>query len=331
MNHVTMKDIAKKAQVSVNTVSRALNDKPDISETTKEKIQEIAKQLNYKRNILARNLRTTKTKTIGVVISDNSNPFFAKVLKGIQDATNGQGYQIILCNTEEKYEKEEEAVRLLLELRIAGLLITPTQARIDNLLELKQLGVPFVLLARKIENIMANYVVCDDVPGAYIATSYIIQQGHRKIAFLGGLSGISDAKGRLEGYKQALSENQVEFNPFLVRAGCFDPETGYEAMKQILMEQERPTAVFCFSDYVAMGAIKAIQEKQLEIPEDIAVVGYDDIEFATYLKIPLTTIKNPKYSMGVEATKLLLGIIEGKITQPQQVILKPELTIRESC
>jgi LacI family transcriptional regulator len=326
-----MKDIAKKAQVSVNTVSRALNDKPDISEPTKEKIQEIAKQLNYKRNILARNLRTTKTKTIGVVISDNSNPFFAKVLKGIQDATNGHGYQIILCNTEEKYEKEEEAIQLLIELRVAGLLITPTQTRIDNLLELKQLGVPFVLLARKMENIMTNYVVCDDVEGAYIATSYIIQQGHRKIAFLGGLSFLSDAKGRLKGYKQALSEKQLEFNPSLVRVGYFNPETGYEAMKQILMEQERPTAVFCFSDYVAMGAIKAIQEKQLEIPYDIAVVGYDDIEFATYLKIPLTTIKNPQYSMGVEATGLLLSIIEGKITQPQQVILKPELKIRESC
>lgn len=331
MNHVTMKDIAKKAQVSVNTVSRALNDKPDISETTKKKVREIAKQLNYKRNILARNVRTSKTKTIGVVISDNSNPFFAKVLKGIEDTTNKQDYQIILCNTEEKCEKEARSVNLLLELRVAGLLITPTQASIKHILELKKLGIPFVLLSRKIEDIITNYVICDDVLGAYLATNHIIKQGHKKIAYLSGSAEISDAKERLRGYKQALFENSIEFNPLFVKIGCMNPETGYKAMKEILTEQQLPTAVFCFSDYVAMGAIKAIEEKKYRIPMDIAIVGYDDVEFAQYLKVPLTTIKNPQYSIGVEAAKLLIGIIEDDISQLHQVVLKPELVIRESC
>lgn len=331
MNRVTMKDIAKIAQVSVNTVSRALNDKPDISKATKERIREVAKQLNYKRNVLAKNLRTSKTEIIGVVVSDNSNPFFARVLKGIEDTTNERGYQIILCNTEERYEKEEKSVHLLLELRVAGLLITPTQANTEHIIELKRLGVPFVLLSRKMEDMITNYVICDDALGAYLATNHIVKQGHKRIAYLGGSAEISDAKERLRGYRQALLENNIEPDPLLIKAGCMNPETGYRAMKEILAGQQCPTAVFCFSDYVAIGAIKAIEEKRYRIPADVAVVGYDDIEFAPYLRVPLTTIRNPQYSIGVEAAKLLIGIIEDDISQPHQVVLKPELVIRESC
>jgi DNA-binding LacI/PurR family transcriptional regulator len=148
---------------------------------------------------------------------------------------------------------------------------------------------------------------------------------------LNGLAGTSDAKERLEGYKQALAEKGIVFNPAWVRMGCFNPETGYRAMKPLLMEVERPTAVFCFSDYVAMGVIGAIKEQRLEIPGDMAVVGFDDIEFAEYLAVPLTTIRNPQYHIGVEATKLLLGIIEEDIEEPQQIVLTPELVLRVSC
>jgi len=330
----TMKDIAREAGVSINTVSRALNGKPDVNEDTKKRILEIADRLNYVPNFLAKGLVTKNTRTIGVIVSDNANPFFARMIKGIEDYARSRGYNIILCNTDERYEKEEEAVRLLREKRVDGLLITltPAQKERTDILELKRTGVPFVLLNRHMDDIMTDYVINDNVYGAYLAVSHLAKLGHKRIGYISGPSQISSVRERLEGYRKALFENNIEFDNSLVKGSNLKMEGGYRLMKEFLELENRPTAVFTYSDFLAIGALKALKEAKLQVPKDIALVGYDDIEFSSLLEVPLTTVHQPRYRIGEEGAKILINRIEGKDSEGlHQIILKPELVIRESA
>lgn len=328
---VTMEEIAKKAKVSINTVSRALSNRGEVSIPTRDKILKIAKELNYMPNYFAKGFRTAKTKILGAIIIDNSDPSFAVMLRGIQNMAEGRGYHIILYNSGGEYQKEAQAIKLLLGLRTMGLLINPTQASVDDILEVKERGIPFVLLCRRIENVVTNYVISDNEKGAYIATSYMIKKGYRQIAFLNAFPNCSDAVERLRGYQKALAKNGIKFNSLLLKWGCINSDSGYEKMKDFIRENKKVEALFCFSDYVALGAIRALEEKGFRIPEDIGVVSYDDIEFAMYSRIPLTTISASSQYLGEKAAQILIDIIEEKISEPQQVIIKPELVIRKSC
>jgi len=329
----TMKDVAREGGVSINTVSRALNGKPDVNKDTKKRILEIADRLNYVPNFLAKGLVTKNTKTIGVIVSDNANPFFARIIKGTEDFARSKGYNIILCNTDERYEREEEAIRLLREKRVDGLLITltPAQEKRADILELKRSGVPFVLLNRHMENIMTDYVINDNVYGAYLAVNHLVKSGHKKIGYISGPPQISSAQERLEGYKKALFENNIDFDNSLVKKSNLKMEDGYRLMKEFLQLENRPTAVFAYSDLLAIGALKALKEAKLRVPKDIALVGYDDIEFCSLLEVPLTTVHQPRYRIGEEGAKILINRIEKKDSEGfQQIVLKPELVIRES-
>lgn len=330
----TMKDIAREAGVSINTVSRALNGKPDVNEDTKKGILEIADRLNYVPNFLAKGLVTKNTRTIGVIVSDNANPFFARMIKGIEDYARSRGYNIILCNTDERYEKEEEAVRLLREKRVDGLVITltPAQKKRTDILELKRSGVPFVLLNRHMDDIITDYVINDNVYGAYLAVTHLVKSGYKRIGYISGPPQISSVRERLEGYKKALFENNIEFDNSLVKESNLKMENGYRLMKEFLELKNRPTAVFTYSDLLAIGALKALKEAKLQVPKDIALVGYDDIEFSGLLEVPLTTVHQPRYRIGEEGVKILINRIEGKDSEGlYQVVLKPELVIRESA
>ena len=331
MSHVTLKDIGKEVGVSATTVSRALNNKPDISYQVKQKIKEVAERLGYSPNALARSLKAKKTSSIGVLIADIADPFFAPIVKGIENTARQMGYSIILCDTGEEYEQEKLAVQMMLEKRVDGLLITPCQTEYGDILELERKKVPFVLLGRHFDVVESDYVITDEIEGAFLATDYLIKKGHKKILFINGPNYISSAKERLVGYKRALQEHAILFDKSLVKEGALKMEDGYRIMKEILSAGTKFTAVFVYCDFVVLGIMQALEEAKLKIPENIAIVGYDDVVFAGFLQVPLTTVHIPKYELGKEAMKLLKKKIEGEIQEPQVVILEAKLVIRKSA
>jgi LacI family transcriptional regulator len=330
MKYITLKMVAERAGVSVNTASRAINNKPDINEETKKRILQIAQELGYVRNDTAVALRTKRTGTLGVVIADNRNPFYAEVLNGIEEAAREKNYHIILTNTQRDYKKEEEAINLLLAKRVDGLLITPVQDRDDDIKNLIDANIPFVIVGRDFENIEVDAVYNDEVKGGFLATEYLIKKGHKRIALINGFLHKSPAKGRLEGYKKALKKYGIPFDDALVTVGDIDVKDGYERTKQLLEKGLNFTAIFAYNDMMAFGAMQAIKEKGLRIPEDIGLVGYDDIPFASLISPPLTTIRLKKQDLGVESVKLLLSRINGNRKKTKKVMLGVELQIRES-
>ena len=331
MFHVTLKDIGKEVGVSATTVSRALNNKPDISYQVKQKIKEVAQRLGYSPNALARSLKAKKTSSIGVLIADIADPFFAPIVKGIENTARQMGYSIILCDTGGEYEQEKLALQVMLEKRVDGLLITPSQTEYGDILELKRKKIPFVLVGRHFDLVESDYVITDDIKGAFSATDYLIKKDHKKILFINGPTYISSAKERLVGYKRALQEHAILFDKSLVKEGALKMEDGYRITKEILSSGTKFTAVFAYCDFVTLGVMQALEETELKVPEDIAIVGYDDVAFAPFLQVPLTTVRIPKYELGKEAMKLLRKKIEGKIQELQSVILETKLVIRKSA
>lgn len=334
MPPLTLKDVAKAVGLSPSTVSRVLNHHPDVASHTRRKVEQAIENLGYTPNILAKDLRLETTKTIGIVISDISNPYFANVVRGAENAARQRGYSIILCDTAEQYELEKESVELLLKKRVVGLLLTPVNEKIINLLRLKGQGVPFVLVARYLSKVVTNYVVSDDALGGYLATQHLIKKGHKRILHLGGPPSLSDAWDRLAGYKRALLENGIAFDQNLVKTvSTVTMDEAYSLMNTVLSDEKvNFTAIFCFSDYLAMGAIRAIRERGLKIPTNIAVVGYDDVEVASLLEVPLTTIHTPKYRLGKRAVEILIDhLLQEKSETPKQLVIKPSLVVRKSA
>ena len=322
--------VAEKAGVSVNTASRAINNKPDINLETKKRILQIAKELGYIRNAAAVALRTKKTGTIGVVIADNRNPFYAEVLNGMEEAAREKNYHIILANTQRDYKKEEEAINLLLAKRVDGLLITPVQDKDDDIKNLIDANIPFVIVGRDFENIEVDAVYNDEVKGGFLATEYLINKGHKRIALIDGFLYKSPARGRLEGYKKALKKYGVPTDDALVSVGDIDVKDGYERTRQLFEKGLDFTAIFAYNDIMAFGAMQTIKEKGLRIPEDIGLVGYDDIPFSSLMNPALTTIKLNKQELGIESVKLLLYRINGSRKKVKKIMLDVELIVRET-
>lgn len=330
MKYITLKMVAEKAGVSVNTASRAINNKPDINEETKKRVLNIAQELGYVRNDTAVALRTKKTGTIGVVIADNRNPFYAEVLNGMEVAAREKNYHIILANTQRDYQKEEEAINLLLAKRVDGLLIAPVQDRDNDIKNLIETNIPFVIVGRDFENIEVDAVYNDEIKGGFLATEYLIKKGHKRIALINGFLHKSPAKGRLEGYKKALKRYGIPFDDSLVTVGDIDIKDGYERTRQMLEKNLDFTAIFAYNDMMAFGAMQAIKEKGLRIPEDIGLVGYDDIPFSSLISPSLTTIRLKKQELGAESVKLLLSRINGSREKTKKIMLDVEFVERKT-
>ncbi|MBS3765502.1 LacI family DNA-binding transcriptional regulator, partial [Candidatus Bipolaricaulota bacterium] len=246
MDRVTMEDIAERAGVSINTVSRALNDKPDINDQTKEEILQLADELNYQPNRFAQGLRSSKTSTLGVIVADIMNPFFSALLKGVEKAAREEGYSIIVQDTDEKYENEQSAIQTTLSEQVDGLLITPVQTNQGTIIDIKQSELPFVLLGRHFEDLDTHYVVTDDVQGARTATEHLIERGHERIAIVNGPDHISSSRERLRGYRKAMNEYDLSTPERLILEGNVTMADGYETGKQLISASNRPTAVLCY-------------------------------------------------------------------------------------
>ena len=330
MKYITLKMVAEKAEVSVNTASRAINNRPDINLETKKRVLRIAKELGYIRNAAAVALRTKKTGTIGVVIADNRNPFYAEVLNGMEEAAREKNYHIILANTQRDYKKEEEAINLLLAKRVDGLLITPVQDKDDDIRNLIDANIPFVVVGRDFENIEVDAIYNNEAKGGFLATEYLIKKGHKRIALIDGFLYKSPAKNRLEGYKKALNKYRIPLDDSLISVGDINIEDGHERTKQMLEKNLGFTAIFAYNDMMAFGSMQAIKEKGLRIPEDIGLVGYDDIPFSSLISPALTTIRLKKQELGIESVKLLLSNINGNREKPKKIMLDVDIIVRKT-
>jgi len=329
-SQVTIRDVAEAVGVSVNTVSRALNDKPDVSAETKAAILETAKKLDYRPNKLARGLRSNKTQTIGVIVADIANPFYGAMVKGVEKAARASNWSIILGNTDEDYEKEAEVIQTMLADRVDGLLIVPAQAGTETIKQLQESKFPFVLLGRRFDDLPTDYVVTDDAQGGFIATEHLIKLGHKQVAMINGPLRVSSAKERLRGYKKALETYGLEIDETMVSAGAMTTEDGYRITKALLDRRVHPTAVFAYSDFVAFGVMRAIREAKLNIPNDIAVVGYDDVEFSSCLETPLTTIAIPEQELAINAVRVLETRLNTSDKDPLTSVLSVKLIVRDS-
>jgi len=329
----TIYDIAKLAGVSPATVSRALNQKIQVKDETKKKILEIAEELNYSPNYLARSLKKKRTFTIALVISDVTNPFFTTLARGVEDKASNLGFNTIFCNTDENPAKEKEYIDLMLRRRVDGLVIASCSNG-DTLLSLREKEIPVVLVDRKIEGFNGDSVVGDSKEGAYELTRHLIEvNGFREVAMITGPIIISTSKDRVAGYQRALQEAGIPSKPEWIMIGSYKEDFGYQIATRFFSENKKlPQAVFAGNNFIAIGIVRAARERGIKIPEDLTLVTFDDLETASLLYPFLTVAKQPAYTMGSLATQFLLERIEKReIREKREVVLKVEIIIRRSC
>ncbi|RLE27836.1 LacI family transcriptional regulator [Candidatus Acetothermia bacterium] len=327
---VTIKDVARAAGVSPSTVSRALNDSPLIREETKARIRRIAEELGYERNELARGLVMGASGAIGLVIPDITNPFFAEVTRGVGEVAHARGYGVILCNTEEDPERERSYIRLLRRKRVDGLILTTVTAEDPYLKALARSKTPFVLVSRASQVVPAPYVGADDRLGGRLAVEHLVGLGHRRIAFIGGPPDVQSCVDRLAAFEAVLAEAGIPIREDWLLFSDFTQGSGYQAGKKLLSSEDRPTAVFAANDVVALGVLQAADELGLRVPEDLSVVGYDDISYAALPRIQLTTVAQPSFEMGTIAAEWLLTVREGKPQRRLYRLLTPRLVVRQT-
>lgn len=328
---VTLKNIAEELGLSITAVSKALRGEGGIGAETVERIKETAKRMNYLPNSVAKSLRTNTTKTLGLIVSDSSFSFFTPVIEGVEKSASEYGYNIILCNAYSNVDKEKEAVRILANKRVDGLVLAASMLNSEEHREfLESFGIPYVFVIRKSETNENDYVINDNAYGSFQMIDYLIKTGSKRICFINIYEKISSYSDRMVGYQKALEENGVDFDEALLYGAKPTVEDGYAAMHRILEAKNKVDAVFCGCDVIAIGAMEAIIEAGLKIPEDIRVAGYDDIEYAAYLRVPLTTVRQPKYKIGKMGTEVLIDKIQGKFEERQNIVLRPDLVLRHS-
>ncbi|EIV99403.1 LacI family DNA-binding transcriptional regulator [Thermoanaerobacter siderophilus] len=327
---VTIKDIAKLANVSITTVSRVINNKSEgVSEETRNRILQLVKELGYQPNAIARGLVTKKTKTIGLIIPDISNPFFPDIARGVEDSAHIYGYNVFLCNTDDNLEKESEYINALKEKYVDGIIFTSSSIpKHEHITDLIKSGIPVVIMDRRIDSEDIYGVFLDNYEGGYIATKYLIDLGHKRIGCITGPLYISNAIERLEGYKRALVDNEIEVDNRLIFEGDYKINSGIIGAEKLL--EHEVTAIFASNDLMAYGAYKAIRSYGYKIPDDISVVGFDDIQLSQILEPQLTTIRQPAYDMGLTAARMLIKLIEGKKMNKKIANFRPQLIIRQS-
>ncbi len=330
----TLNDIAKKSGVSVSTISRVLNGKAEkfrIAEETVKLVLKTAKNLNYRPNQLARSLRLKKTQTIGLLVPDISNPFFSYITRSIQRVAHRFGYSLIVCDTDDNTEFEVEHIDLLTSKGVDGLVIMPVGQKSQHIRNVLNKGISMVLMDRSFDDLNTNCVGVDNYIGAHKAVEHLLAFGHSRIAIIQGLLNTNTNVARVKGYKDTLIQHKISIDENLIVGNDYRKENGYIETKFLLNLANPPTAIFTTSDLITLGALQALQEENYNIPEDISIVSFDDIDFAPYLVAPLTTVRQPKELMGEIAVKILVEDIKnsGK-REKSKIVLQPQLIIRKS-
>lgn len=330
---ITIEDVAKLAGVSKATVSKVLNNTAKISVGLRKQVEEVAQKLRYRPSQIARSLKNKRTRSIGLVLPSVTDPFFAEIVRGVYKLVAEKGYMIILCDSAEDIQTEFSYIQLLEDVWVDGIIFSGVRGESS---EDEQIGIlydkgfPVVLVDREVESRFINTVVIDDKKAAFEATKYCLEMGHKKVGFVAGPLDTRIFLRRLEGYKKALQSFGLEVDQKLIQEGDLSAQSGKFAVKQLLNCKKRPTVIFACTDMMAIGALKEIKQRRLNVPKDISLVGFDDIPLASLVTPSLTTIHASGYEMGAKAAKLLIEQIEGEDTSRSKVILETRLVIRES-
>lgn len=334
MARATIRDIAVKAGVSITTVSLVLNGKElRIASATKKKIIRIANELNYRPNQLAVGLITKKTNTIGLIVPDISNTFFGELAKGAEKEASSCAYNIILCNTNDNPDKDVEYLNILLDRGVDAVIMVPSANSADSMAKkcltlMEQCQKPLVLVDRIKMGEKHTSISVDHEQGGYIATKYLIENGHTRIGCITGPLGMLNSRLRFLGYKKALKDSDIRFQAKYVEEGNYHVEDG-ERLAEGLFEN-KVTAIFAFNDLMAYGVYKAAAKLGCRMPEDISVVGFDDLFYSSIMEVPLTTIHQPSYEIGEAAVRRIAELVKDENTKKEAIIFKPKLIVRNS-
>lgn len=330
----TIHDIAKKLNISASTVSRALNENPLISETTRKKIKKAAIEMGYRPNVMAANFRTRRTNTIGVIVPLINRHFFSSVISGIEEVAYKQGFAVTISQSNDNFEKESKIAHALYANRVDGLILSigmGTQSY-DHLKLFSDRNIPLVFFDRIVDEIPAHKIVIDDFGGAYRATQHLIEQGRKQVAHIGGPLNLQIYAKREAGYRQAINDAGLQINDNYILHNSLTRDDGIKAIRKILSGKQRPDAIFCANDTTALSAIIHLNEKGIKVPEEIAIVGFSNEPFSEIVTPSITTIKQPGFEMGKKAAELLIKQISSKVKPKtyETIMMNTELIIRNS-
>lgn len=329
----TIKDIASRVGVSYATVSRALNDKYGVRPSTRERVLAASRRLGYQPNVLARGLVTRRTMTLGLIIPDITNPFFPEVARGVEEEARQRGYGVLLCNSEWHEERERQYVALLAERRVDGIIVAPLSSAPELIDARIRSRIPVVYVSNRPHKTESGYVLIDNARGGYLAVRHLLDAGYAPVGFIGSAEGYETSKQRFAGYRRALARHRQGYAERFVRFGDMKQLSGHRLLREMIEAGDLPRSVFAENDLIALGCLQAARECGLKVPEDVAIVGFDDIPFASFPEIQLTTIRQPTYEMGRMAVEVLLDDVartppRGK---PRRLVLKPQLVVRRTA
>jgi LacI family transcriptional regulator len=329
-----IKELAALLGISVTTVSRVLNGKAKlyrISPATSEKVLNAARQFNYRPNSIARGLRLEKTDTLGLIIPDISNPYFSSIARTIELESRNQGYSIILCDSMDELQTEKELLKLLASRKVDGIILAPVGKSFAHIKEFSKSGVPVVIIDRYMPGGTIPFITTDNYAGSVDAMEHLISAGHTRIACIQGIQGISINTDRVNGYRDALAKHGITIDNGLITGNDFGIGNGYTCARMLMSMPKPPTAIFAFSNLIALGVMRALNEAHLRIPDDVSVVSFDDQPYFEFLASPMTTVEQPRAEIAGMAIKILLEIINSKSTASRtRIMLKPRLIIRAS-
>jgi len=326
----TINDVAKKAGVAPITVSRVINNSGYASEDTRKRVEEAIAELGYVPNTLARGLRSKRTNTLALVVTDITNPFFTLIARGVEDTASLAGYSVLYSNTDESIDKEDKYTNILIQKQVDGVLLVPASSNSKSVGILQAKGIPVVLLDRTIPGVEADSIRCDSETGAYNLTKYLIKLGHENIVTITGPRGVSTSEDRVAGYQRAMNEAGLNSHK-TIYYGAFTQDSGYSLTRQILNQSPRPTAIFGTNNFLSIGILKALRDVEVEVPGEISVVTFDDLPETMIVDPFLTVAAQPAYQMGQQAAELLLARLSDEPPDGcQEIILSTEIIKRTS-